>query len=112
MERWQISDTPSILHPNIFSMHAKILLFSEQKPCPMPVQTCGQMSEDKVKLVVGPDGRPTGEAYVEISGAGAKLRLALAKDRQIMPGSSRYIEIFTSTRDEVDRRALTGVMLV
>ncbi|EIE26777.1 hypothetical protein COCSUDRAFT_64653 [Coccomyxa subellipsoidea C-169] len=74
--------------------------------------TCGQMSEDKVKLVVGPDGRPTGEAYVEISGAGAKLRLALAKDRQIMPGSSRYIEIFTSTRDEVDRRALTGVMLV
>lgn len=26
--------------------------------------------------------------------------------------SSRYIEIFTSTKDEVDRRALTGVMLV
>ena len=31
---------------------------------------------------------------------------------QVMPNSSRYVEIFTSTRDEVDRRALTGVMLV
>jgi splicing factor U2AF subunit len=70
------------------------------------------MTEDKVKLVVGPDGRPTGEAYVEISGPGARLRLALAKDRHVMPGSSRYVEIFTSTRDEVDRRLLTGVMLV
>ena len=26
--------------------------------------------------------------------------------------SSRYVEIFTSNREEVDRRALTGVMLV
>ena len=75
-------------------------------------QGCGTFSEDKVKLVLGMDGRPTGEAYVEISGPGAKLRLALAKDRQIMPNSSRYVEIFTSTREEVERRAMTGVMLI
>ena len=43
------------------------------------------MNEQKVKLVMGLDGRPTGEAYVEISGPGAKYRLALAKDRQLMP---------------------------
>ena len=150
------------------------------------------MSEDKVRLVLGADGRPTGEAYVEISGPGARLRAALAKDRQVgwevagdpvppvrnvdagacehaacsgsvlkssmptmlqavaeigglsgrlgifdhavcmrawvgqrrmvsrwslcwrqvMPNSSRYVEIFTSSRDEADRRALTGVVLV
>ena len=31
--------------------------------------------------------RPSGEAYVEIIGPDAKLRLALAKDRQVMPVS-------------------------
>ena len=46
-------------------------------------QGCGHMTEDKVRLVLGGDGRPTGEAYVEISGPGARLRLALAKDRQV-----------------------------
>ncbi len=50
------------------------------------MQGCGgTMNEQKVKLVMGLDGRPTGEAYVEISGPGAKYRLALAKDRQLMP---------------------------
>ena len=77
-----------------------------------PPQGCGTFNEDKVKLVLGMDGRPTGEAYVEVSGPSAKLRLALAKDRQIMPNSSRYVEIFTSTREEVERRALTGIMLI
>ncbi|KAK9824055.1 hypothetical protein WJX72_007388 [[Myrmecia] bisecta] len=75
-------------------------------------ENCGAMSDEKVKLVVGADGRPTGEAYVEISGPNAKLPLALAKDRQMMPNSSRYVEIFTSNKDEVDRRALTGVLIV
>ncbi|KAK9801404.1 hypothetical protein WJX73_006914 [Symbiochloris irregularis] len=51
---------------------------------------CGTFTEDKIKLVLGMDGRPTGEAYCEISGPGAKLRLALSRDRQVMPNSSRY----------------------
>ena len=33
----------------------------------------------------GVDERLTGEAYVHISGARSKLRLALAKDRTLMP---------------------------
>lgn len=61
------------------------------------MQACGQMSEEKVRLVLGPDGRPTGEAYVDISGPGAKLRLALAKDRQIMPGCGTQLPGTTQT---------------
>lgn len=48
-------------------------------------QGCGDVSDQDIRIVVGPDGRPTGEGYVEIKGPNANLRLALAKDRQIMP---------------------------
>ena len=44
-----------------------------------------------MKIVLGPDMRPSGEAYVEIAGSDAKLRLALAKDRQVMPVSSSLL---------------------
>ena len=43
------------------------------------------LREDQIKLVMGPDNRPTGDAFVEIAGPGANLALALAKDRQVMP---------------------------
>lgn len=49
------------------------------------LQGCGTIRDDQVKIVMGMDGRPSGEAYVEIAGPDAKFRLALAKDRQIMP---------------------------
>ena len=52
------------------------------------IQGCGTITEDQVKIVLGPDMRPSGEAYVEVAGPDAKLRLALAKDRQVMPVSS------------------------
>lgn len=45
------------------------------------------MQEDQVRIVKGVDGRLTGEAYVHIAGMRAKLRLALAKDRTLMPVS-------------------------
>lgn len=45
------------------------------------------MQEDQVRIVKGVDGRLTGEAYVHIAGSRAKLRLALAKDRTLMPVS-------------------------
>lgn len=48
-------------------------------------QGCAVLREDQIKLVMGPDNRPTGEAFVEIAGPGANLALALAKDRQVMP---------------------------
>lgn len=43
------------------------------------------MQHSEVRIVKGVDDRLTGEAYVHISGARAKLRLALAKDRTLMP---------------------------
>ncbi len=45
------------------------------------------LREDQIKLVMGPDNRPTGDAFVEIAGPGANLALALSKDRQVMPVS-------------------------
>ena len=48
-------------------------------------QSCANVRDDQVKLVMGIDGRPTGEAFVEIAGPGASLGLALGKDRQVMP---------------------------
>lgn len=45
------------------------------------------MQGDQVRIVKGVDGRLTGEAYVHLSGSRAKLRLALAKDRTLMPVS-------------------------
>lgn len=49
------------------------------------VQRCADMQPEEVRIVKGVDERLTGEAYVHISGARSKLRLALAKDRTLMP---------------------------
>ncbi len=68
------------------------------------------MTEEKIKVILGPFGQPTNEAFVEISGAGAKYKLALAKDRQIMPSTARYVEVFTSAKAEVDRVELGGTV--
>ena len=51
------------------------------------MQRCAEMQDEEVRIVKGVDGRLTGEAYVHISGTRAKLRLALAKDRTLMPVS-------------------------
>ena len=45
------------------------------------------MQNEEVRIVKGVDDRLTGEAYVHISGTRSKLRLALAKDRTLMPVS-------------------------
>ena len=49
------------------------------------LQRCAEMQHGEVRIVKGVDERLTGEAYVHISGSRAKLRLALAKDRTLMP---------------------------
>jgi hypothetical protein len=49
------------------------------------VQRCAEMQAEEVRIVKGVDERLTGEAYVHISGTRSKLRLALAKDRTLMP---------------------------
>ena len=53
--------------------------------CVLCLQRCAEMQHGEVRIVKGVDERLTGEAYVHISGSRAKLRLALAKDRTLMP---------------------------
>lgn len=51
------------------------------------------MQHSEVRIVKGVDDRLTGEAYVHISGARAKLRLALSKDRTLMPVCSPRLKL-------------------
>lgn len=53
--------------------------------CP-PMQPCApELTDDDVKVVLSADGTGLGEAFVHLRGPRAKLRLALAKDRSVMP---------------------------
>ena len=70
------------------------------------------MQGDEVRIVKGVDGRLTGEAYVHISGSRAKLRLALAKDRTLMPVSlpiSLYLPCSALTAIVVDLASAPNV---
>lgn len=54
------------------------------------------MQHSEVRIVKGVDDRLTGEAYVHIAGARAKLRLALSKDRTLMPVCSPLASSFVA----------------
>ena len=70
---------------------------------------CG-CQEAGVSIVMGLDGRPAGEAYVTFEGPGADIRAALAKDRMML--GNRYVELFFSSKDEKDRRIMTGTIMI
>ena len=75
-------------------------------------QDCGQLLEEDVSLVLGPDGRPSGEAYVSFAPGRADARMGMLKNRQSMPGSSRYVELFFAAPDEPRRREAQGCAFV
>ncbi|GAV83049.1 RRM_6 domain-containing protein [Cephalotus follicularis] len=56
--------------------------------------------EDRVHLACRPDGKATGEAYVEFVSADEAKR-AMCKDKMTI--GSRYVELFPSTSDEARR---------
>eukprot|EP00238_Polyblepharides_amylifera_P001653 CAMPEP_0196573988 /NCGR_PEP_ID=MMETSP1081-20130531/3791_1 /TAXON_ID=36882 /ORGANISM="Pyramimonas amylifera, Strain CCMP720" /LENGTH=468 /DNA_ID=CAMNT_0041891871 /DNA_START=96 /DNA_END=1501 /DNA_ORIENTATION=+ len=64
--------------------------------------------EENVRVVHGRDGRPTGEAYAIFEGAGADVRGALAKHRMML--GSRYVELFPSSKEELNQVFLAGSM--
>ena len=66
--------------------------------------------ENNVLIVVGLDGRPTGEGYATFEGPSADIRGAIAKDRQML--GNRYVELFLSNKEELDRRKLTGTLMI
>lgn len=70
------------------------------------------LCEDDIKLVLSADGTPLGEAFVHLHGPRAKLRLALARDRAMMPTAMCPAEVITANVDDLQRRMMSGCMLV
>ncbi|KAK6127588.1 hypothetical protein DH2020_038678 [Rehmannia glutinosa] len=58
--------------------------------------------EDKVQIACRPDGKATGEAYVEF-GSAEEAKKAMCKDKMMI--GSRYVELFPSTPDEARQAA-------
>ncbi|KAL5713805.1 hypothetical protein ACHQM5_015850 [Ranunculus cassubicifolius] len=60
-----------------------------------------EVTEDNVHIGSRPDGKATGEAYVEFESVDDAKRAIMEKDRMTI--GSRYVEIFPSTPDEFAR---------
>ncbi|PIN23403.1 hypothetical protein CDL12_03887 [Handroanthus impetiginosus] len=58
--------------------------------------------EDKIQIACRPDGKATGEAYVEFASSD-EARKAMCKDKMLI--GSRYVELFPSTPDEARQAA-------
>mmetsp|Transcript_8966 Transcript_8966/g.29706 ORF Transcript_8966/g.29706 Transcript_8966/m.29706 type:complete len:118 (+) Transcript_8966:596-949(+) len=65
---------------------------------------------EDVKIVMNFDGRPSGEAYAIFKGEHANAQAAMAKDKQMI--GSRYVELFASSMDELNRAVMGGKMVV
>ncbi|XP_010547398.1 PREDICTED: heterogeneous nuclear ribonucleoprotein F-like isoform X2 [Tarenaya hassleriana] len=61
-----------------------------------------KVTEERIRIVYRPDGKATGEAYVEFETA-EEAKRAMAKDK--MSIGTRYVELFPSTLDEARRTA-------
>ncbi|XP_071917126.1 uncharacterized protein [Coffea arabica] len=66
------------------------------------------LSEEKISITATSDGRPTGEAYVEFASP-EDSRAAMSRDRMTL--GSRYIELFPSSREELDEAISRGGLL-
>ncbi|KAK1259467.1 hypothetical protein QJS04_geneDACA010265 [Acorus gramineus] len=63
------------------------------------------ISEDSIHIVLNPDGRATGEAFVEFASS-EDSKCAMEKDRMTL--GSRYIELFPSSAQELDEMVVRG----
>ncbi|KAG0484302.1 hypothetical protein HPP92_008219 [Vanilla planifolia] len=59
-----------------------------------------EVTEENVRIARRPDGKATGEAYVEF-GSVEVAKKAMSKDKMTI--GSRYVELFPSTKDEARR---------
>lgn len=76
----------------------------------------GSLEHNDIKLVYSADGTHLGEAYVHFHGHGAKLRLALARDRTKITstGDRKYVqivEVFTAFESDMERRVFSGCQI-
>ncbi|XP_042493729.1 heterogeneous nuclear ribonucleoprotein H2-like isoform X2 [Macadamia integrifolia] len=58
------------------------------------------LTENSIHIACRPDGKPTGEAFVEFASA-VEAKKAMCKDKMTI--GSRYIELFPSTADDARR---------
>lgn len=73
---------------------------------------CGEVKEEDIKMVHSADGTSLGEAFVKIAGEKAKLRLALARDKALLPPVKVPAEVLTSFEEDLQRRMLSGCVLL
>ncbi len=73
---------------------------------------CGEVTEEDIKMVYSADGTSLGEAFVKIGGEKAKLRLALARDKALLPPVKVPAEVLTSFEEDLQRKVLSGCVLV
>ncbi|PKI57012.1 heterogeneous nuclear ribonucleoprotein H isoform X2 [Punica granatum] len=59
-----------------------------------------KVDEDKIHIACRPDGKSTGDAFVEFASVDEAKR-AMIKDKMTI--GSRYVELFASSRDEARR---------
>jgi heterogeneous nuclear ribonucleoprotein F/H len=59
-----------------------------------------KLIEERVHIACRPDGKATGEAYVEFASS-EEAKKAMCKDKMTI--GSRYVELFPSTPDEARR---------
>ena len=73
---------------------------------------CGDVKEEDIKMVYSADGTSLGEAFVKVGGERAKLRLALARDKALLPPVKVPAEVLTSYEEDLKRRMLSGCVMV
>ncbi|XP_030464028.1 uncharacterized protein LOC115683615 [Syzygium oleosum] len=76
------------------------LPFSVKKPEIIEFFKEYEVVKDRIHIACRPDGKATGEAFVEFTSAD-EARRAMSKDKMTI--GSRYVELFPSTRDEARR---------
>ncbi|KAG8479755.1 hypothetical protein CXB51_029575 [Gossypium anomalum] len=76
------------------------LPFSVKKPEIVEFFADFKIVEDRIHIACRPDGKATGEAYVEFASV-EEAKRAMCKDKMMI--GSRYVELFPSTPDEARR---------
>lgn len=72
---------------------------------------CGTLKDEDIKVVHSADGTPLGEAYIHFTGPDAKVRLALTRDKTIIPNSKVVAEVLTAYEEDTQRRMFSGCQL-
>ncbi|VVB18400.1 unnamed protein product [Arabis nemorensis] len=94
----RFSENEKLEYTQVLKMRG--LPYSVNKPQIIEFFSGYKVIEGRVHVVCRPDGKATGEAYVEFETA-EEARRAMAKDKMSM--GSRYVELFPTTREEARR---------